>query len=288
MTMTDPQPADPKPSIRWYRLTPDRLVLVLLAVECLLWLSERFGWLLWHKGYAVLTAVALVAAALVAMLLWFAVALVFHLRFQFSIRSLLVAAVAVAIPCSWLGVKMQQERRQSGAATAIEELGGIVSWSEPSGPEWLRKTMGDDYFQDVEAVILNLANSKTSDTGLEHLKEFTELYLLQISDTKDTDKGMETGGTRLTDRELEHLKGLPQLHELEIFSTGVTDAGLENLKGLSQLELLSLNYTQVSDTGLENLSGLSQLRELYLYGTKVTAEGVKKLQRALPKCKIYN
>jgi hypothetical protein len=27
---------------RWYRLTPDRLILGLLAVEGLLWLSERF------------------------------------------------------------------------------------------------------------------------------------------------------------------------------------------------------------------------------------------------------
>jgi hypothetical protein len=58
----------------------------------LLWLSERFGWLPWHKGYAVLTAVALVLAALGGTILWFAVALVFRWRFQFSVRSTLVAA----------------------------------------------------------------------------------------------------------------------------------------------------------------------------------------------------
>ena len=45
---------------RWYRLTPDRLVLLLLVVEALLWLSDRLGWPAWHKGYAVLTAVAVV------------------------------------------------------------------------------------------------------------------------------------------------------------------------------------------------------------------------------------
>jgi hypothetical protein len=49
------------PRVRWYRLTPDRVVIALLAVEGLLWLSERFGWFGWHKGYAVLTAVALIA-----------------------------------------------------------------------------------------------------------------------------------------------------------------------------------------------------------------------------------
>jgi hypothetical protein len=34
-------------------------MVALLAVEGLLWLSERFGWLAWHKGYAVLAAVAM-------------------------------------------------------------------------------------------------------------------------------------------------------------------------------------------------------------------------------------
>ena len=50
--------------LRWFHLTPGRCPGGLLAVEGLLWLSERFGWLPWHKGYAVLTAVAVVAAAL--------------------------------------------------------------------------------------------------------------------------------------------------------------------------------------------------------------------------------
>ena len=48
------------PPIRWFHLTPGRFVLLLLAVEVLLWLSDRFGWLGWHKGYAVLTGVAVV------------------------------------------------------------------------------------------------------------------------------------------------------------------------------------------------------------------------------------
>ena len=65
---------DPAPKTRWYRLTPDRYVILgLLVVVCLLWLSERFGWLPWHKGYAVLTALAVVGVTFVGMLLWFIV-----------------------------------------------------------------------------------------------------------------------------------------------------------------------------------------------------------------------
>ena len=46
---------------------------LLLAVEGLLWLSERFHWFAFnqHKGYAVLIAVAGVAVFLLLMRLWF-------------------------------------------------------------------------------------------------------------------------------------------------------------------------------------------------------------------------
>jgi hypothetical protein len=39
-----------QPRIRRFHLTPGHFVLLLLAVEVLLWLSDRFGWLGWHKG----------------------------------------------------------------------------------------------------------------------------------------------------------------------------------------------------------------------------------------------
>jgi len=65
------------PQRRWFHLTPGRFVLALLAVEVLLWLSERFGWLPWHKGYAVLTCVACVGVAMLLMPVWFAVAIRF-------------------------------------------------------------------------------------------------------------------------------------------------------------------------------------------------------------------
>ena len=76
--------------------TPNWLIYGLLVVGGAAVLSERFQWPTWNKGYAVLSAVAAVGVALVGMLLWFVVALVFRLRFQFSIRSLLILMVGVA------------------------------------------------------------------------------------------------------------------------------------------------------------------------------------------------
>ena len=83
-------------------LRPTPLVYGLLGVEGLLWLSERYTWFWFNekKGWTVLIGVASVGVVLLAMLLWLLVALVFRLRFQFSIRTLLVLALAAALPVS--------------------------------------------------------------------------------------------------------------------------------------------------------------------------------------------
>ena len=56
--------AEPR-KCRWFHVTPDRLVIGLLVVECLLWFSERFQWFSFnaHKGWTVLIAVAAVGTA---------------------------------------------------------------------------------------------------------------------------------------------------------------------------------------------------------------------------------
>ena len=183
MSEAELQPVVPQPSIRWFRPTPGWLVLALLLVEGLLWLSERFGWLSWHKGYAVLIAVAAVGVVLLIMLLWFLFAPIFRWRFQFSIRAMLVLTLAVALPCSWLAVEMKKAKIQREAVMAIQRDGGAVYyehqfdlwgnrvpiggvvWDNPvnengnpipgeealdaesPAPSWLRGLLGDDFFR---------------------------------------------------------------------------------------------------------------------------------------------
>ena len=83
-----------------------------------------------RKGWTVLVAVASVGTTLVSMLVWFAIALFFHLRFQFGLRLLLVLVVVVAIPCSWLAVEMQKARGQHDTVTAIRKLGGWTGYDD--------------------------------------------------------------------------------------------------------------------------------------------------------------
>ena len=149
---------------RWLRLTPDRVVWALLPLEGLLILSEWFRWFPFnqHKGWTVLVAIAGLGAVLLLMFLWFLAALVFRLRFQFSILSLLVLTVVVAVPFSWLKTEMNAARRQRETVEWIKNAGGEVVMTsirstrpcytpgaKPPGPAWLRNLLGDDVFADV-------------------------------------------------------------------------------------------------------------------------------------------
>jgi len=187
-----------QPRTRWFHLTPGRFVLALLVVECLLWLSERYGWLGWHKGYAVLTAVAAVGLAMIAMLVWFGLALVFRRRFQFSIGSLLVLVVVVAVSCSWFAAEINEAKEQKAAVEALaayalfsrhdweEDLhDGVQSRREPPGSAWLRSLVGDEVFADVVEVASRIGSPEgegAADYGriLDYLSRLPRLRRLSL------------------------------------------------------------------------------------------------------------
>ena len=102
---------------RWYHLRPDRPILALLVVEGFLLLSEWFHWFSFndHKGWTLLIVVEIVGETMLLMLLWFVAALIFRLRFQFSIRSLLVLAVVVSIACSWFATENKGQGSRTGS-----------------------------------------------------------------------------------------------------------------------------------------------------------------------------
>ena len=202
---------DPKPTRRPF-LTPSWLIFGLLVVEGLLWLSERYTWFWFNekKGWTVLIGVAVVGGAMLVMLLWFLTSLLFRWRFQFSIRSLLVMTVAVAMPCGWLAREMKKARDQKELVQEIKHLGGLplydyqvdasgdrVYGEDPPEPVWLRKLVGDDFFANVALVYLSGCAGVTV-ADLERIKGLTVLRFLYLGG----------GGTPITDVGLQHLKGL--------------------------------------------------------------------------------
>jgi hypothetical protein len=110
--------------------------------------------------------------------------------------------------------------------------------------------------------------------GLSHLCRLAHLEVLYLNRTQLTNEGLVYVGK------------LIHLTWLRLDKTKITDTGLENLKHLVDLEGLYLDHTEITDAGLEHLKGLTKLKDLSLFGTKVSSSGVKKLQQALPRCKI--
>ncbi len=315
--------SDDKPKRRSFRPTPAWLIYGLLVVEGLLWLSDQFQWFFFdkHRQWTILVAVALAGAWLLLLLIWFVANVLLRRPFQFGIRALLILAVAVAVPCAWIATKVQRAKRQSEAVETIEKLGGEVVWSQSMGPLWLRRILGDNYFQWINEVRLD--GTKVTDAGLSVLKDLSQVPALTLVGCKlVTDSGLETFAsldkliwldlslTNITDDGLAHLRGLKKLQGLELNLTQVTDGGLKNLSGLDELQSLGLIKTNVTDAGLKylralkghrelhlaktkvtdaglaNLEGLRQLRVLNLIQTEVTAWGVKKLEDDLPNCDI--
>jgi hypothetical protein len=271
---------------RWFHPTPARLLIVLLVVEGILLLSEPFQWFPFNekKGYTVLIAIAVVGITVVLMLIWWAAALCLHWRFQFSLRSLTVLTVAVAIPFSWLAVGMKKAREQRVAVVEIEKRGGSVRYDDLlTGmahpplpvPLWLQRLLSSDFFEDVMQV--SLWNTPATDADLKLVEGLPGLLSLCLGDLDNT---------QVTDNGLDYLKGLTQLKDLSLSNTRVTDAGLKHRERLTQLQELHLGYTPITDIGLERLKGLTQLEGLDIYNTKTTDNGVRELQKALPNCHI--
>jgi hypothetical protein len=294
---------------RWFYPQPVWLVVFSLATTGFLFFSERGKWFAFnqYKGWTVLIAVASVVAVLAVMLLWWLAAFVFRWRFQFSIRSLLVLVIAVAIPCSWLAAELRKAKDQRNAVESFESIGGSVlyDWQElpaytsgpfppkpqPPGANWLRSIVGVDFLSNVDGITLDQTN--VTDTGLENLRGLTGLYCLSLPSTQVTDAGLENvkgltsleyldlNDTRVTDAGLKRLRGLAALQALQLNDTEVSDAGLENFRALTALQQLSLNRTKITDAGLENLKRLTALQYLELNDTRVTDVGLDNLRELM-------
>ena len=296
MTVTESPPSVFNCHRRWFRVTPDRLVIGLVAVECLLWLSERFQWFGFnqHKGYAVLVTVAIAGAVLLGMLLAFVVSLLFRRRFQFGISFLLLLAVAVALPCGWFMEEIGRAKKLKAVVDEVNDGVGICyfDWEnvvpEPPVQVWLRKLLGNCFFGKVDTLVIQPGPFNMA--GLRRVKKLSELRYLEIHRDEWTDSQLEFTGTlsqleflvldcrNVTDSALKHLERLEQLEDLSLVGTQVTGAGLMHLKALPHLQSLSLRASGVTDAGLAHFKRLPGVTSLDLGYTATTDVGLRAIE----------
>jgi hypothetical protein len=105
-----------------------------------------------------------------------------------------------------------------------------------------------------------------TDEALTYVKDLSRLHTLTI-----------LHGPRVTDRGMQHLKGLRKLEWLTLNSTRISDRGLRELKDLAALRYLSLFNTPVTDRGLEEVQRIRQLRHLNLARTAITDKGLESI-----------
>jgi hypothetical protein len=230
--------------------------------------------------------------------------------FQFSLRSLLIFVLALAIPCAWLGHSIEKKRKEREAVEAILKAGGIVVYDyqkpsmisgrtfkpveEPHGPAFLRTLLGENFFCEVYAV--QHTNATLTDDEIESLQRFPHLEDLNLSDCHMSAtaaahlgrlaalRGLALGGA--SPLNFDQIKKLKQLETLSLSTAKVSDEDVVDIKELSQLRILFLDRTNVTDVCLEELKGLTHLQTLFVNNTSVTADGLKQFHAALPNCAI--
>jgi hypothetical protein len=226
---------------------------------------------------------------------------------RFSLRTFLLVVTAL---CIWLGVKVNQARRQKEAVEALLESGANVRYmhqrddtnptefdsSKDLGvPAWLRKLGGDDFFQTV--ALVQLAEMVT-DQDLAHLAALPHLECLHFSqesyqEISVTDAGLchlprpdrlivlAAPNTLIGDDFLKRLAGATALETLHLSGTRITNEGLRSLPRLPKLKYLGLSYTSVSDAGVKAaLDHPSSLEILWLEGTHITDASLALLKDA--------
>jgi len=145
---------------------------------------------------------------------------------------------------------------------------------------------------------LDVQDTRVTSEGLKHVVALKHLRYLLFGQTPFSDndfvhfsklmrlEGISAPNAQLDGSGLRHLGTLTRLESLDLRDNPIQDANLAHLFKLTALKDLSLQRTEITDDGVQHLCQLSGLLELNIERTNVTDDGLKRLQAALPKCKI--
>jgi hypothetical protein len=146
-------------------------------------------------------------------------------RFAISLRILMLLVLLAALPMGW---KVNRAHTQRRAVAAIRAANQDVRYDfqrsgaiEPPGPAWLRRLVGDEYFQEVVHVTLRSDDPKVmAAVGQLDRLEYLNIDVLQ-----------ENAGNALAE-----IGRLKRLQDLSLYGAfGLRDDMLASLDGLPEL-----------------------------------------------------
>ena len=240
---------------------------------------------------------------------------------QFSLRTFLIVVTLLAMGLGYVSFRAREQR---AAVARIQELGGHVQYDYQWGPNpkpsppgwpWLRRLVGDEYFQEVARV--NLDKTKVSDADLRLISKLRHARSLALNWTNVSDEGLASirgmselnylglWKTKVTSEGIRRMRSprpgswvilaetsigdeaLPNLSDcghLVLDGTRITSQGVKELAKFKNLNALSLQHTSVDDAAVPFLIQITNLQELFVDDTKISGEGLLALRDAFPKC----
>ncbi|HWE39982.1 MAG TPA: hypothetical protein VG406_25750 [Isosphaeraceae bacterium] len=182
-------------------------------------------------------------------------------RWTISLRVLMLLVLLSAVGLARVTNRAKAMRR---AVAEIKRHGGDVVYDyefadgneipdgKPRAPEWLRRQLGDDYFQDVTCV--GYSNHPISDDTLVPLRMLGRIEALAFQrtciPTDEPDVHDSNEHDRLTEAGLASLGTLTRLRELSIDRQPLAGSVLHRLDHSTQMESLRLAYTGLTDAGM--------------------------------------
>jgi internalin A len=171
----------------------------------------------------------------------------------------------------------------------------LVSTLSATAPDgWIASAGGSATRNKAGAIVsVNLHGSWVTDSDIAELAKLPALTVLDLSETRITDRGLLDLKTAshltelnlyyaelVSDQGIAVVKSLPHLKRLNLRGTKITDSTLQLLNRLASLESLDIAFAQVTDSGIGQLA-LPNLKELSIGGDKLTDAGLQAL-RQLP------
>ena len=219
-----------------------------------------------------------------------------RVKFRFSLTALFVAILALAV---WLAVASNRDRHQAAAVVFVEANGGTVLFeSTIDAPEWVTRTIGEEWFRRAVSVEFvpnrgrktDTDQPKVTDESLARLERLTTLEILELSSLAAiTDAGLVhlkgfnnlthlyLDRTRIRGPGLVHLTKLPYLERISLRECPLQDAATDYLGSMPRLTSASLSHTQLTDSGMAGLANASGLTTLSLMSTPITDPGLMEL-----------
>ena len=230
-------------------------------------------------------------------------------RFRRKVKVVSVTLLSVAVAA--LSIVWAVYHQQLLAAGHLNSIGFMVDWDlnfenfSTGGTTAVsfapRGLVQEDMItaRDLES-LTSLSHLQSLDlSGLDRLNEDELAVVAKLGEVEDLQLNRFQAPQRgqvtttpvplpLTDRVLEHIKGLKRLKSLGLSGNRITDAGLPLLANLESLETLDLDGTPVTDAGLSALVGLKRLKMLRVENTGVTREGLARFQQKRPDVEVIH